>query len=64
MATRPKFVLDAAKKIWWPRMHRDKIQVCKDCPQCIKIGINFKSIIPFNSCRSLPRLLGPNGELQ
>ena len=25
-------MVDAAQYIWWPRMHRDIVQLCKDCP--------------------------------
>ena len=31
-------MVDAAQYIWWPRMHRDIVQLCKDCPQCTKFG--------------------------
>ena len=36
-------MVDAALYIWWPRMHRDIIQLCKDCPQCTKFSQNLKA---------------------
>ena len=57
-------MVDAAQYIWWPRMHRDIIQLCKDCPQCTKFGKNLKANVSFNSSKPLPLLLGPNEELQ
>ena len=57
-------VVDAAQYIWWPRMHRDIVQLCKDCPQCTKFGKNLKANASFNSSKPLPLLSGPNEELQ
>ena len=41
-------MVDAAQYIWWPRMHRDIVQLCKDCPQCTKFGKNLKANASFN----------------
>ena len=57
-------MVDAAQYIWWPRMHRDVLQLCKDCPQCTKFGKNLKANTSFNSTKLLPLLTGPNEELQ
>ena len=57
-------MLDAAQYIWWPRMHRDIVQLCKDYPQCTKFGENLKANTSFNSTKPLPLLSGPNEELQ
>ena len=57
-------MVDAAQYIWWPRMHRDIVQHCKDCPQCTKFGKNLKANASFNSSKPLPLLSGPNEELQ
>ena len=57
-------MVDAAQYIWWPRMHRDIVQLCKDCPQCTKFGMNLKANASFNSTKSLPLLPGPYEELQ
>ena len=57
-------MVDAAQYIWWPRMHRDIVQLCKDCPQCTKFGKNLKANASFNSSKPLPLLSGPNEELQ
>ena len=57
-------MVDAAQYIWWPRMHRDIVQLCKDCPQCTKFGGNLKANASFNSTKPLPFLSGPNEELQ
>ena len=57
-------MVDGAQYIWWPRMHRDIVQLCKDCPQCTKFGKNLKANASFNSTKPLPLLSGPNEELQ
>ena len=57
-------MVDAAQNIWWPRRHRDIVQLCKDCPQCTKFGKNLKANASFNSTKPLPLLSGPNEELQ
>ena len=57
-------MVDAAQYIWWPRMHRDIVQLCKDCPQCTKFGKNLKANVSFNSTKPLPLSSGPNEELQ
>ena len=57
-------MVDAAQYIWLPRMHRDIVQLCKDCPQCTKFGKNLKANASFNSSKPLPLLSGPNEELQ
>ena len=55
-------MVDAAQYIWWPRMHRDIFQMCKNCPQCTNFGKYLKSNLSFDSSRLLPKLLGPNEE--
>ena len=45
-------------------MHRDIVQLCKDCSQCTKFGKNLKANASFNSSKPLPLLSGPNEELQ
>ena len=57
-------MVDAAQYIWWPRMHRDIVQLCEDCPQCTKLGKNLKANASFNSTKPLPLLSGPNEEIQ
>ena len=57
-------MVDAAQYIWWPRMHQDIVQLCKDCSQFTKFGKNLKANASFNSSKPLPLLSGPNEELQ
>ena len=57
-------MVDAAQYIWWPCMHRDIVQLYKDCLQCTKFGKNLKANASFNSTKPLPLLSGPNEELQ
>ena len=45
-------------------MHRDIIQLCKDCPQCTEFDNYLKSNASFNSSQPLTPLSGPNEELQ
>ena len=53
-------MVDAAQYIWWPRMHRDNIQLCKDFPQCTKFEKKPKAHTSFNSSKTLPLLSGPD----
>ena len=46
-------MLDAAQYIWWLRMHRDTIQLRKDCPQCTKFGKHLKANTSFISSKPL-----------
>ena len=57
-------MVGAAHFIWLPRTHRDIIQLCKDCPQCTKVGKNFNANASFNSSKTLSLLYGPNEDLQ
>ena len=57
-------MVDAVQNIWWSRMHRDIVQLCKDCPQCTKFGKDLKANASFNSTKLLPFLSGPYEELQ
>ena len=57
-------MVDAAQYIWWPSMHRDIIQLCKDCPQCNKFSNNLKANASPNSAKPLTLLSGPNEEFQ
>ena len=45
-------------------MHRDFIQLCKDCPQCTNFGKDLKANTSFNSTKPLPLLSGLNEEIQ
>ena len=51
-------MVDAAQYNWWPRMHRDIVQLCTDCRQCTKTGKNLKANTSFISTKPLMRIFG------
>ena len=42
-------MVDAAQNIWWPRMHRNIMQLWKDCPQYTKFGQDIQLISAFTT---------------
>ena len=56
--------MDTAQYLWWPRVHRDFVKLCKNCRECTKFGKNLKPMIPFKIYKSLPPLNAPNEEVQ
>ena len=57
-------MVDMAQYLWWPRIHRDIVSLCKSCRECTKFGKNLKPLSPFKMYKSLPLLNAPNEELQ
>ena len=53
-----------ANLIWFPRIHREIVRLTQNCQPCIKIGKNFKPIIPTRKISQFPPLQEPNEEVQ
>ena len=57
-------MVDAAQYLWWPKMHREIIDLCQFCRSCLAYGKNLKTSKSFNSTERLPELSEANEELQ
>ena len=57
-------MVDAAQYLWWPKMHREIIDLCQTCRSCSAYGKNLKTSKTFNSAEPLPELSEVNEELQ
>ena len=57
-------MVDAAQYLWWPKMHREIIDLCQTCRSSSAYGKNLKTSKTFNSAESLPELSEVNEELQ
>ena len=57
-------MVDAALYLWWPKMHREIIDLCQSCRSCSAYGKNLKMSKTFNSAEPLPELSEVNEELQ
>ena len=56
--------MDTAQCLWWPRIPRDIVNLCKNCRECTKLDENLKPMSPFKMYKSLTPLNAPNEELQ
>ena len=54
-------MVDAEPYIWWPRINRDIVRMCKECTI---FGNNLKSINKLNSWKPLPLLNESNQKIQ
>ena len=57
-------MVDTAQYLWWPRNHRDFVNLCKNCRECTKFCKNLKPMSQFKIYKSLLLLNAPNEELQ
>ena len=57
-------MVDAAQYLWWPKMHREIIDLCQSCRSCSAYGKNPETSKSFNSAEPLPELSGVHEELQ
>ena len=57
-------MVDGAQYLWWPKMHREIIDLCQSCRSCSAYGKNLKTSKTFNSAEHLPELSEVNEELQ
>ena len=56
-------MVDAAQYLWWPKMHRENIDLCKSYRSCSAYGKNLKTSKSFNSAEPLSEVSGVNEEL-
>ena len=57
-------MVDAAQYQWWPKLHREIIDLCQSCRSCSAYGKNLQTSKSFNSAEPLPELSEVNEELQ
>ena len=60
----PEAMLDVSRYLWWPHLHKDIVNMAKECRSCTRYGKNVKNIILKNASKSLPVLTQPGQELQ
>ena len=56
-------MVDTEQLLWWPRIHRDIVNLCKNCRECTQFGKNLKWLSHFKMYKSLPLLNAPNEEV-
>ena len=49
-------MLDTAQYLWWPRIHREVVNLCKSCGECTKFRKKLNPMSPFKMYKSLPLL--------
>ena len=57
-------MLDRSRHLWWPHMHKNIVNMAKECRSCTCYGKNVKYIILKNASKPLPLLTQPGQELQ
>ena len=55
-------MIGAAQYIWWPRIIRVIVRICKECKECTLFGKNLKPINKLNSSKPPPLLNRSNRE--
>ena len=57
-------MLGVSQYMWWPHMHKDIVNLAKECRSCTRYGKNVKYLIPKNASKQLPLLTQPGQEIQ
>ena len=57
-------MMHLANLIWFPRIHREIVNLTQNSQTCIKKGKNLEPLIPKNKNSQLPPLMKPNEEVQ
>ena len=57
-------MLEAARNIWYPYLHRDIVATAQNCKECRQKGKNLKVISGHSHFTSLEAVVEPNEEIQ
>ena len=57
-------MLDVSRYLWLPHIHKDIVNMAKECRSCTRNGKNVNYFIPKNASKPLPPLTLPEQELQ
>ena len=57
-------MLEAAKHVWYPYLHRDTVATAQNCKNCREKGKNFKVISGKQHYTTLDAVVEPNEEIQ
>ena len=56
-------MLREASDFWWPRVHREIVEMAKNCTECQQAGKNLKCLKSQNEFGKLPETHKPNEEI-
>ena len=56
-------MLAMIEDIWWPRIHREKIDQARLCEQCLESGKNLKYMLKQKQIRKIPEAKEQNDEV-
>ena len=56
-------MLSTVSNVWWPRLHREVVEIAKSCPQCQTYGKNIKTIVKQKQVGELPKCTEANQEI-
>ena len=55
--------LETVSNVWWPRLHREVVNLAKTCPQCQTAGKNIKPLLTQKQFGKLPTVSELNQEI-
>ena len=56
-------MLETVSNVWWPRLHREVVNLAKTCPQCQTAGKNIKPLLTQKQFGKLPTVSELNQEI-
>ena len=56
-------MLATVSNVWWPRLHREVVNLAKTCPQCQNAGKNIKPLLTQKQVGKLPTVSELNQEI-
>ena len=56
-------MLATVSNVWWPRLHREVVNLAKSCPQCQNAGKNIKPLLTQKQFGKLPKASEINQEI-
>ena len=56
-------MLATVSNVWWPRLHREAVNLAKTSPQCQNAGKNIKSLLTQKQVGKLPTVSELNQEI-
>ena len=56
-------MLATVSNVWWPRLHREVVNLAKSCPQCQNAGKNIKPLLTQKQFGKLPKVSEINQEI-
>ena len=57
-------IMGVSQYLWWPHMHKDKVNLAEECRSCTRYGKNVNYLISINASKPLALLTQPGQEVQ